>query len=971
MVQCLKQPKERQVDQFYFEDGYVESSFFVYQAEAIIGLGPYFEPNYITVNYLEDRSSFSTLYCDAEIVVGMLIEAQSYPTSEFTVSAVATKSVDATAAFASQFTQSTIGSRGRDIDLFAFSNAAIAVAVDRIRENNVNVSLTFDVATDYVVVRTADSDVDAIFSAIINGLRSRDTSLETQAAFSFESNIIVNREASAICSIETSLSLEPSIIRELSSSQNTSTSQDTSGDRIRFGISAFDIQTTQTVSFRVVRDAHLTGTGVAAITCNPIKTTENSSSISSSFAQYFLGGKVKTGESAFNVYASVFVSRNVGPTGRPRNLVDNYPNQLPSFDSSIKKFGTHSLSGSNNLSFGWTGQNDFIIPQQNEDFYIEVWHYPTSTGTSYTIGGALQFFYFTSVSGAFRFQPIVDYNPSPTGFYRYTHNIAYSANTWYHLAAVKQGNTIAYYINGTRVYYQSDTVLPFIRWGDSDDLGTYWSVIGFYGGNGRIDEAFYVKGSTYGYSTSSTTISVPTAPRTNGPNVEFLYHFNNDVFDDVTLQHLGNANLISSSSFGIDPTLNYDIQSNLTSIVTLNAIIGTIEDINLVAFTNASITASPTLIKPLEASISAEVSQVSNVNVITENASAIDVQASQSIISDRIRDAVISTESIATELVVVDQAIGIVANLFSKFYTSKIYYEEGFIEEGYFLSYEIDAERILSTSSNIQVDSTLTADIDYTADAISLVASSGSLTVDAVKTASGSIDSQIDSTVTSSVDKVVGFNVALQSTCSLTAIVQKGGEIALYAFTNADLSATVDRTRETSSNQTVESSIYFDSSGALNSNGESYVDVVSTLSADANRTRDVSISTESIASELAVIVKTAVADVEVTVQSTLTVSITKTAGFESSITATASETANVNKVAAGAIVINSAMNFAVVIRDLRLDEIEYRIPAEGWEYTIAPEQRLFNIIGETRVRKITQETAIRVIAGETRIHIID
>jgi hypothetical protein len=83
-----------------------------------------------------------------------------------------------------EFTQTTLASRATDIDLFAFGEAAITAAVARLRDNNVETSTVFSVSAEVARQRNLDADADAIFESIVNGLRSRATSIGTQAAFS-------------------------------------------------------------------------------------------------------------------------------------------------------------------------------------------------------------------------------------------------------------------------------------------------------------------------------------------------------------------------------------------------------------------------------------------------------------------------------------------------------------------------------------------------------------------------------------------------------------------------------------------------------------------------------------------------------------------------------------------------------------------------------------------------------------------
>ena len=69
-------------------------------------------------------------------------------------------------------------------DMFAFTNAALALTVTLIRDNNVAVSDVFDIATDYRRYRDISADELAEFTVDAINERGREFNIETQAAFS-------------------------------------------------------------------------------------------------------------------------------------------------------------------------------------------------------------------------------------------------------------------------------------------------------------------------------------------------------------------------------------------------------------------------------------------------------------------------------------------------------------------------------------------------------------------------------------------------------------------------------------------------------------------------------------------------------------------------------------------------------------------------------------------------------------------
>ena len=69
-------------------------------------------------------------------------------------------------------------------DMFAFTEAALAAAVDRIRDNNISVTAVFDIATDGRAFRDLAAAPTSLFDFDVVNERSREFNLETQAAFS-------------------------------------------------------------------------------------------------------------------------------------------------------------------------------------------------------------------------------------------------------------------------------------------------------------------------------------------------------------------------------------------------------------------------------------------------------------------------------------------------------------------------------------------------------------------------------------------------------------------------------------------------------------------------------------------------------------------------------------------------------------------------------------------------------------------
>jgi hypothetical protein len=156
----------------------------------------YFTPEDYYVYVAEVTAAPQTEFsqsADVEIISGGIIEAAATFNSEGSTSVFAVKITDAGSVMESQFSQTATISHIFGSDLFAFSEASISVAVDRIRDNNIDTSAVFNTAIDYIKIVQADSIAEGMFTLDSDAERSRDYALDAAAAFSFE--IIAERIA--------------------------------------------------------------------------------------------------------------------------------------------------------------------------------------------------------------------------------------------------------------------------------------------------------------------------------------------------------------------------------------------------------------------------------------------------------------------------------------------------------------------------------------------------------------------------------------------------------------------------------------------------------------------------------------------------------------------------------------------------------------------------------------------------------
>ena len=143
---------------------------------------------------IADDAAFTTnvntafsLACDAEIV-STVIEASGSWTSTNSITANIGVIREAASTLSSQFTQTSVISHIHGSDLFAFSDAALAAAVNRLRDNNINVSSVFSISTDASRSRNYSSDDSANFTVDVDYLRVRYNQAAVTAAFSLSNS---------------------------------------------------------------------------------------------------------------------------------------------------------------------------------------------------------------------------------------------------------------------------------------------------------------------------------------------------------------------------------------------------------------------------------------------------------------------------------------------------------------------------------------------------------------------------------------------------------------------------------------------------------------------------------------------------------------------------------------------------------------------------------------------------------------
>ena len=208
------------------------------------------------------------------------------------------------------------------------------------------------------------------------------------------------------------------------------------------------------------------------------------------------------------------------------------------------------------------------------------------------------------------------------------------------------------------------------------------------------------------------------------------------------------------------------------------------------------------------------------------------------------------------------------------------------------------ANRIRDNNSAIVSTADVVADEDRFRDVDSAISDSFSITAGNERLRNNSITTQSAFTQTSTINKIGSAVVSVESQSNVTAYITRIQEILLIAFNTGSLSADVNVIRSAESNQSCQATV--DTTVVKTVFGASQQTAESSVSTFAVLTRSVIILTESIASEVAVVVATRASLAELVVAFTLSaVADANTKQGASSLSSSSTLSANAVKTAEG------------------------------------------------------------------------
>ena len=821
----------RQVtDQLYIElEYFTPEEYYVYIAEAVIAV-----------------SSVGSLTCDAtEIAGGTVVEASGSWSSAALVTVSANKIIQGQSALVSAFIQTVTISHIEGADLVAFSNANIAIQITVIRQANVQLT--------------------SVFSAAIDAVRG----------------IYISAQAD---STATSVVI---------------------GQRVRFTEAAFTAAFSPTMTVNAVKNTFAVLDSQATMSVSVIRTASASASLSSAITMSVIGGEFVRAQGSFIAYSSLFASRNIG-TGRPVALTATNT----SFNSSIKQYGSHSLSLNNTTNTSQDAQIIFTNDNFNmeipasTDFLIEFW---------FNLNGGLITGADRLLLGVGDMTTLANMNANDSWAFgidsagRLIFKFATASNTfttmqsagktysgtssWQHIVITRIGSTI-YLVNNTQ----------------PDSASTTYS--------GAIYQGSYKKlrfrnGFSYTVSTPTTSLLIDEfnfkigyssinggqgdtydAQAQNNPDKNvFLYHFNNDLIDDVSATLNAQASLASQASIVATISGTQKAAAVLSSQSTLTAQISRIGGIDLVAFSNASLTTVITRVRSSDVTLVSQFTQASTAIKTVDVVSTQSSQFTQASTAVKTVAPAISTNAIFSELVAIAKT------------------GQGLIQADVVATMAVTAVKTTNVTLAAASAFTSTASAVKSITTAASLSSITSLTVDNSRTRNSSSSLESNAQLTTNINEIVQLSASLTAVTSV--IADTGGikEFNVTIASQASVSSTILRIKDGSS------SLASSFTQTATTNNSRLVGAAVTVSAQAivianvGTVKTSAITTTAIFSELAAIAKTGQGFITLDVIANQNTIAVKTASAVSSQTANSSVVANIVKIVNGQLSLSSTAAF--------------------------------------------------------------
>jgi hypothetical protein len=668
-------------------------------------------------------------------------------------------------------------------------------------------------------------------------------------------------------------------------------------------------------------------------------------------------GKVNSASSQLNSAFRFDTSRWTG-SGRPRNL-----NIVGTdvFESTIKKFGTHSLAD-NRTATNTTSSS--TRPSTSQDWAVEWWAYNTTATTT-----SSQQVDFDWLSGGYtndRTAEFTIYDSSGNPSITYSQASVVPYNTWCHFLVIKNSTRLSFYVNGTRIY--TTTTLP-TSYSNNNSISF---IASFSAAGDYLDEVSVWHNTTLGYNPNSSTITPPSTVRVNTENTVGLWHLDNNLLDDLSaITVSASATLTATATFTAKLTgpVKFTAQLNTAFTQTAQAEKVVFADAGLdTAFTqtaqatrikqfdsgqdvSTTLTANVERIADFDAGLDTAFTQITTANAIVDfdsgqdvtatlsannvrtrnfdsglntaftfSATAVlildfdsgqDVTSTLSVPGERRLQGVISTDAVATQLTAAAKIGNTLVTIESQFTQSTTANIVADVDAGLDVTATLAADNIRTRDFDAGLDSAFTqvTDIDVSSGAVV------NLTAQFTQQTQGGL--------------LVDFDSGLNTTTALTATAEK--VIVAFSAQTVTTSLTASATIIRATTATLEAFATQLTAVGIVANKTALLSATTALTAQAQRTRTVTATLQAFASQL-------------------------TVGSEQS---------------SAQAQLNSAFTLQCSAIEIRIDaDLTYMIPAETRTQMIAEDLRDDVVIPELRAYTIVREIRDYSVSNTEETYII-
>lgn len=871
----------------YYESGYIDAGYFETQVDSgAINITGAFTPS-ADVIIADTTGYYIPDYIAQDYYAAPISEAQADITAQAAVTATAGTIKVANSTVTAQFSQSASGSRDRDIDLVAFSNGALSSSFARLRDYNSSLESVYTIATDFQRERDAGGDFASAVTTLTDAKRNRATDLDTQVAFSFDATVTNIKQFDSDITANTNATITASKFVDADADIASSFSITADNTRTRFYESNINAVISVTANGNNQAGAELTAFDDVNLECTAFITTDITETLANSFVLDLNAGLFL--QTNFN---SLIFSQILCVTERrDDNLYFNANNNVTFNNEGAVISPNGVIISTTNSSEEWIS-----VPYDGQDgFTFTITLNIKLASARHSPGIVIQSGQSTG-SGEHYWQVIIDdvgngkkitydsntYHP-PFEWYVYDTEVDFTQNTTLRFATSRpEGFTL----RQLSLRVNNDLQSPSYRRYDGEDSDSWdtqsdprISFINTSASNIVLSSFYFFKNiSGDNYSDGlRRVIDLEFA------NTQLLNDGGFD-FQAPTRDFSGSGNFTSISNINAVAGITVDAEADLNAEFTVSkALMGTVESIFLEAFSNNSLLADINKIRQFDANIQSEFSQSSDAERNRDTQISAIANATMSATATRIHPGVIETESIAIQVVATVRLPGIIADIEGSFTTDAEYFNEDYLQDGYFVksitaNVTTDIEQELNSVFAVSADTAILVDIQQ-----ELLASS-SVSADAAKQTDviSNQNSIFSLSAQESVTRATGSFIDVVSI--VEAAVNKDTDIDLTLFDAVTLTAQTDLFKAFDSDIQSEFTLFADTQDSLNLGFEADITTQFNTTADTDRIRNSGADIDGAANFIAAIAGTKVGDIDSIVTATFTADVDRTRTTGSNIT---------------------------------------------------------------------------------------